>query len=104
MELLSSWNVEMATAVPFEITISESKPRKLHAKLALYDPPTDIEVADPWRRGCFAESIQALVSYWMHSFDWRAQETLLNKLPQFTSAVEVNRFGSYNVHFIHARS
>lgn len=49
--------------------------------------------------------MKRLTKYWAEDFDWRAQETALNeKLPQFTTKVDVDGFGELEVHFVHKRS
>lgn len=40
-----------------------------------------------------------LTSYWLDRFDWRAEETRLNRWPQFTTDVSGQK-----LHFIHAGS
>jgi len=49
--------------------------------------------------------MKRLTEYWANGFDWRAQEAALNeKLPQFTTKVDVEGFGELEVHFVHKRS
>lgn len=48
--------------------------------------------------------MKRLVAHWTNGFDWRAQERKLNELPQFTTPVEVDGFGSLDMHFIHQTS
>ena len=49
-----------------------------------------------WERGTEKGYLQSLVSYWSEQYDWRAQETELNRLPQFRCTVD-----GVDVHFIH---
>ena len=51
-----------------------------------------------WERGTEKGYLQSLVSYWSEQYDWRAQETELNRLPQFRCTVD-----GVDVHFIHER-
>jgi hypothetical protein len=37
-------------------------------------------------------------------FDWRKAEDKLNETPQFHTDVEVDGFGSLNIHFVHQKS
>jgi pimeloyl-ACP methyl ester carboxylesterase len=43
--------------------------------------------------------LQRAVGYWLNGFDWRKQEALLNRLPQFRTEID-----GLNVHFVHMRS
>ena len=43
--------------------------------------------------------MQALVSYWEKSYDWRKIEAKLNALPQFVTEID-----GLDIHFIHVRS
>jgi pimeloyl-ACP methyl ester carboxylesterase len=45
------------------------------------------------------------LKYWLKSYDWRAEEALLNKLPQFVTPIEVDDgFGTLEIHFVHSVS
>jgi hypothetical protein len=49
--------------------------------------------------------MKRLTKYWADGFDWRAQEAALNeKLPQFTTKVNVDWFGELDIHFVHKKS
>jgi epoxide hydrolase len=43
--------------------------------------------------------MKQLVEYWLDAYDWRAQETALNRLPQFLADVDGRL-----IHYVHARS
>jgi pimeloyl-ACP methyl ester carboxylesterase len=43
--------------------------------------------------------VKELANYWLHGFDWPKQQTLLNRLPQFTTLVD-----GQTLHFLHIRS
>ena len=51
-----------------------------------------------WERGTDKSYLQSLVSYWRDHFDWRAQESKLNRFSQFLCNVD-----GTPVHFIHER-
>lgn len=51
-----------------------------------------------WERGTELDYLQSLISYWREQFDWRKQETELNRLSQYHS----NVYG-INIHFVHER-
>jgi pimeloyl-ACP methyl ester carboxylesterase len=43
--------------------------------------------------------LQRAVSHWLNGFDWRKQETALNRLPQFLTKID-----EMTLHFVHMRS
>lgn len=47
--------------------------------------------------------MKRLAKYWRDGFDWRAQENLLNELPQFTTKIEIDGFGEFDMHFVHQK-
>lgn len=52
-----------------------------------------------WKYGPDAMKFRALVDYWREDYDWRTQETHMNRLPQFTAMIAGRR-----LHFVHMRS
>ena len=82
---------------PFTIDIPDAALTDLRDRLARTRWPDEIN-DDAWGWGTPLSYLPKLVAYWAHGFDWRAQETALNRLPQFR--VEIDAF---NVHFVHAR-
>jgi microsomal epoxide hydrolase len=52
-----------------------------------------------WEYGAESSYLRELIAYWRDEFDWRAQETALNRLSHFTTAIDDQR-----IHFVHARS
>ncbi|EXJ92432.1 hypothetical protein A1O3_00983 [Capronia epimyces CBS 606.96] len=94
----------MSPPVPFKIAVPEEKLRRLRQKLLLTEWPDEVPLKEPRSRGAPLQEVKGLVDHWLHSFDWRAVESRLNELPQFTTDIEVDGFGTYNVHFIHQKS
>ncbi|KAF5354430.1 hypothetical protein D9758_010785 [Tetrapyrgos nigripes] len=89
---------------PYRIRVPEHKLELLAQKLRLTTFPDEIEEAG-WDYGVPISDIRRLVSRWKEGFDWRKQEETLNEeLPQFTVDIEVEKYGSLNVHFVHKRS
>ncbi|EEB98496.1 hypothetical protein MPER_01980, partial [Moniliophthora perniciosa FA553] len=44
-------------------------------------------------------------SRWKDSYDWKKHEKLLNdELPQFTRDINVDGFGTLNIHYVHKKS
>lgn len=88
----------------FKIAIDQKRLDRLQQKLALTDLPDELEGA-AWDLGAPLSDIQNLVNHWQNVFDWRAIESDLNStLPQYTTDIDVDGFGSLNVHFVHAQS
>ena len=40
----------------------------------------------------------------MQEYDWRKEEAKINELPQFKTAIELQDFGVFDIHFVHATS
>ncbi|RPH39266.1 MAG: epoxide hydrolase [Planctomycetota bacterium] len=82
---------------PFEAAVGQERLDDLRARL----PGTRwIEWADtePWSEGADRVYLEELVAHWTNGFDWRREETRLNRHPQFRA--EISGLG---IHFIHAR-
>ena len=87
---------------PFIIDIPQSKIDVLRKKLSLAEYPDELEGAE-WDLGCPLADIKRLAKTW-EQWDWRQAESKLNTHPQFLTAVEVDGFGSLDIHFIHQKS
>lgn len=95
----------MTAIKPFKINVPEAKLERLRQKLALCDlPDGELSGAEPWSRGPPVSEISRLVTTWQTSYDWRKAEAHLNTFPQFIASVDVDGFGSYDIHHIHKRS
>jgi len=82
---------------PFEIAIPEQDLEDLRARLARARWSPDHSNAD-WRYGTRGDYLRELVTYWLHQFDWRAQERAINAVPQFRTAID-----GIPIHFVHQR-
>lgn len=90
---------------PFQIAIPEERIIHLKQKLALSDFPGDEpEAAALWSRGSPLSDIKRLSLHWENGFDWRRVEAELNKFPQYIALIEVEGFGSLDIHFVHQLS
>jgi pimeloyl-ACP methyl ester carboxylesterase len=83
---------------PFTISVPDAVLEDLARRLDATRWPNTLPNAD-WDYGTDVDVLRALVDHWRHRFDWRAQETLLNRFPQFM--VEL---GDAKVHCIWARA
>ncbi|KAI0456794.1 Alpha/Beta hydrolase protein [Xylaria acuta] len=95
----------MAAIRPFKIDVADAKIDRLRQKLALSDLPNeDSSEPSSATRGPPVSEISRLVSTWRTSYDWRKAEARLNSFPQFIASIDVDGFGTYDIHHIHKRS
>ena len=85
------------TTKPFNIHVSDEVLIDLKARLNHVRWPSQVKNL-LWDRGTNLEYLQALVSYWRDNFDWRIQETELNKLNHYISVID-----GVNIHFVYKR-
>lgn len=83
---------------PFRIDIPEADLQDLRERLARTRWPRELPGVG-WSRGVPLAYLEGLARYWGETYDWRAQEARLNRLPQFTTSLD-----GANVHFLHLRS
>lgn len=81
----------------FHIHVSDEILNDLEYRLHHIRWPDQLENLG-WERGVDLNALQSLVSYWRDHYDWRAQETELNRISQFCSEID-----GINVHFVHER-
>ena len=87
---------------PFRIAIDEPQLDDLRQRLQRTRWPeteTVAGTAQPWAQGVPLAWLQPLVAHWAQRYDWRAREALLNRWPQFITALD-----GLDIHFIHVRS
>jgi pimeloyl-ACP methyl ester carboxylesterase len=83
---------------PFHVHVADDVLDDLRRRLAATRFPDPIP-GTGWEYGTPIEYVRELVSYWLHEYDWRAEEAHLNVFPQF-----VTRVDGQEVHFLHVRS
>lgn len=93
----------MAPILPFRINVPEADIADLRKKLERTKFPDELDDAG-WGLGSPLADVRRLTAHWRDKFDWRSQETALNKLPQFTTEVEVPGFDKLRIHFVHQKS
>ncbi|KAK7033812.1 EHN domain-containing protein [Favolaschia claudopus] len=92
------------TENPFIVSVSDDELNLLQQKLAIANLPDELDDVN-WAYGAPLTDIRRLVARWREGFDWRTQEARLNaEMPQFTRDLEVEGFGSLNVHYVHKKS
>ncbi|KAK7689868.1 hypothetical protein QCA50_006507 [Cerrena zonata] len=89
--------------VPFTLSVADKDLDFLKQKLDLVRFPDELENAT-WDYGAPLEDVKRLVGKWKDGFDWRASEATINTLPQFTRDIEIEGFGTLNIHYVHQKS
>lgn len=88
---------------PFTLSIPDADLALLRDKLSTTRLPDEL-VGAGWDYGVPLADVRRLVARWKDGYDWRAAEARINEIPQFTADIEVEGFGTLNVHFVHQRS
>ena len=90
----------MTEPQPYKISVPEDALNDLQQRLALTKLPAQLESneQDLWDFGTPVKDVRRLVDYWKNGFDWRKAEAKLNELPQYQTQIEVDGFGSLNIH------
>jgi epoxide hydrolase len=83
---------------PFRIEIAQADLDYLRDRLAHARWPGELPGVG-WTRGVPVEYLKELAEHWRTGYDWRAQEAVLNRYPQFTTDIDGQR-----IHFLHVRS
>lgn len=82
-----------------EFTIDVSREELEDLRLRLKNTRwTDNPEADEWSFGTNSNYLKQLVTYWKDGFDWRAQESMLNRFPHFKATVD-----GIEIHFVHVK-
>ena len=86
----------MTDPQPFQIHIPDTKLDAIQSRVAAYQWfPAPIGSAE-WQFGMSTPVLKDIQSYWLKTYDWRAQETILNRYPQFTTEID-----GLSIHFVH---
>ena len=88
----------MEDCTPFTAAVPEETLVDLRDRLRRTRFIDEFEGSD-WTYGVSRPYLLELCDYWRTTFDWRAQEALLNSFDQFQTYVD-----GQSIHFIHARS
>ena len=83
---------------PFKLEIPDSELEFLKQRLLTRRMPEKETVAD-WTQGIPANYAQELGEYWCNTYDWRAREAKINRLPQYLTEIE-----GLDIHFLHIES
>lgn len=87
----------MSTPRPFTVSVPQAKLDAIRARVAAYPwfAAPDDEGAH-WARGVNTAFLRKLCDHWLTVYDWRAQEEVLNRYPQFVATID-----GLDVHFVH---
>jgi epoxide hydrolase len=83
---------------PFRIAVADDVIDDLKSRLRRTRWP-EAELVDDWSQGVPKKWLEDVCRYWADTYDWRKREALLNRFPQFTTAID-----GLDIHFVHARS
>ncbi len=89
---------DSAAVRPFRIDVPDADLDDLRERLAETRWPTQLSDVG-WERGVPLGYLRELAEHWRTQYDWRAHETELNELPQFTTEID-----GQTIHFLHIRS
>ena len=93
----------MSSIDPYAIAVPDHELEKLAHKLSAASFPDELDDAS-WSYGAPLADIKRLTQYWMNEYDWKREESKINNLPNFRTAIEVGGFGSLDIHFVHQKS
>ncbi|KAH0836781.1 Alpha/Beta hydrolase protein [Lanmaoa asiatica] len=92
------------TETQFTISVSDRTLDLLRRKLELATFPDELDDA-AWKYGVPLADVKRLVERWKNGYDWRKHEKELNdELPMFTRDIDVDDFGTLNIHYVHKKS
>ncbi|KAL8956826.1 MAG: hypothetical protein Q9183_006211, partial [Haloplaca sp. 2 TL-2023] len=93
----------MASLQPFNVSVPDEHLDRLSQKLANTTPPDELDEAG-WDYGAPLADIKRLIKYWKEDYSWRKAEAKINELPNYTTPIEVDGFGTLDIHFVHQTS
>lgn len=102
-EIISTIRDIMASIDQYTVAISDNELEILTQKLSAASFPDELDDAS-WGYGAPLADIRRLTQYWKGQFDWRREEAKINNLPNFRTTVEVDGFGTLDIHFLHQKS
>ena len=85
----------MTNCRPFKIDISAKTLKAVNKKVVAF-PWHELPVDGGWEYGSNLDYMKELADYWVREFDWKAQESAINRFPQYIAEVDGTA-----IHFIH---
>ena len=89
-----------STEKPFKVVVPDADIELLQQKLELVRFPDELDGA-AWDYGSPLADVKRLTERWKSGFDWRKAEAQMNELPMFTRDIDVEGFGTLNIHYVH---
>jgi pimeloyl-ACP methyl ester carboxylesterase len=86
------------TGQPFTISVPDDAIDDLHQRLRHTRWP-DTVTDSGWTYGLDLDWMRSIVDYWLHQYDWRAQQRTLNELPHHVATID-----GFRIHYLHFRS
>jgi pimeloyl-ACP methyl ester carboxylesterase len=81
--------------IPFTVHVNDEVLDDLHMRLKRTRWPDQVDQAG-WDYGAERSYMKELAEFWLHTFDWRKQEQILNQYPQFRATID-----GLEIHFVH---
>lgn len=82
---------------PFRIDVAETVLEDLRERLARTRWTPDL-ANDDWAYGASAGYVRDLADHWLHKYDWRKREAMMNRFAHFRTEID-----GQPIHFIHER-
>ncbi|KAI6175215.1 Epoxide hydrolase [Aphelenchoides fujianensis] len=84
---------------PFRVNVSDAQLEELKSRLQnTRITHEQLEDVDDFTYGFNLKTLIAFQDFWLHTYNWRAEEKLLNRFDQFTTEIEGLR-----IHFVHEK-
>jgi pimeloyl-ACP methyl ester carboxylesterase len=90
-------------ADPFKVRIPEEELQDLKRRLQRTRFPNEPLGNEHWEYGTSLPYMEKLVGIWRDDFDWRAQEAVLNRFPQFRATLTDENDEDHTIHFVYER-
>ncbi len=91
----------MASLSEYRIDLPQERLDAIRAAVTRFDWsgfPDLVEAGDAWSAGTSPALLRRLCAHWASGFDWRGQETRLNRFPQFMADID-----GQQIHLLHER-
>ncbi|PRP85397.1 epoxide hydrolase [Planoprotostelium fungivorum] len=92
------WVDAVETIKPFRIEIPQDEVDEVKRRVSQTRLPAQLPNAG-WEYGTNYEFLREIIQHWNTSYDWRSEESRLNRFPQYTTEID-----GLTIHFIHSKS
>ena len=86
----------MSQIQPFKIHVTDEKLAAIRARVSAYQWFPEPAGLPEWALGMSTPVLKDIQSYWLETYDWRAEEAKLNQYPQFIAEID-----GLPIHFLH---